>query len=423
MPEAGFNSAALKIELFCRGIKLDPSLENSHAGRRISRTRAGLGSGLELVIPGREKDYWVNVPILEPFVQPTPFRLIPRGEEGLTVHDTRDGRDYPVELPPEPAWYSKTTARGTPMARIGVLQGTYLGIYVSNTCQYWTKVGEPENCKFCTSGLNVGTAESLRKDVDDIVEVAKAARAESGTHFVHFNCGYSFEDDPRRERSHGLMQAAPFVQALRDEVGGFIGVQAVPVLKENYHEYDQLIELGCDHFSFCFEFYDPEYFAKYCPGKARTVGLQSFLDAMDYTSRKLGRGRVAGEIIAGVEPIEATKRAIDRITQAGAFPTVCIFRPVIGSLMQEMPSPDPEQMKEVMGYMYDSCRRNGVPVGVLPGIEVSLVVTPEEGKALATAAPGWPDWYELKRQTLKKAAIPYAKWKDRPRDPKPAAAS
>jgi hypothetical protein len=213
------------------------------------------------------------------------------------------------------------------------------------------------------------------------------------------------------------------VQALRDEVGGFIGVQAVPVLKENYHEYDKLIELGCDHFSFCFEFFDPDYFAKYCPGKARTVGLQAFLDAMDYTSKKLGRGRVAGEIIAGVEPIEATKKAIDRITQAGAFPTVCIFRPVIGSLMQDMPSPDPEQMKEVMGYMYESCRRNGVPVGVLPNIEVSLVVTPEEGKALASAAPGWPDWYELKRQTLKKAAIPYAKWKDRPRDPKPVSAA
>ncbi len=69
-------------------------------------------------------------------------------------------------------------------------------------------------------------------------------------------------------------------------------------------------------------------------------------------SKKLGRGSVSGEIIAGLEPIEATKRGIDRIVDAGAFPTVCIFRPTVGSEMENVPPPEPDGMKEVFAYLY-----------------------------------------------------------------------
>src|SRR5215472_6649467 len=98
---------------------------------------------------------------------------------------------------------------------------------------------------------------------------------------------------------------------------------------------------------------------------------------MEYTAKKLGRGRVSDEIIAGVEPIEATKRGIDRIVNAGAFPTVCIFRPTIGAEMESTSPPDPDAMREVFAYLHQACRRTGLPVGILP-IEVSLVVQPEE---------------------------------------------
>ena len=197
--------------------------------------------------------------------------------------------------------------------------------------------------------------------------------------------------------------------ALGKQVGGFIGVQAVPVLRHNFREYDELIEAGTDHFSFCYEFEDPEVFARICPGKAQTVGQSAFFDAMEYTAKKLGRGRVSGEIIAGVEPVEATKRGIDRIVGAGAFPTVCIFRPTIGSEMEDVPPPDPEAMREVFAYLHESCQRAGLPVGILP-IEVSLVVQPEETAALveptfATRA------YHAKNRALRQLARPYVAWK------------
>src|SRR5437764_13602508 len=96
---------------------------------------------------------------------------------------------------------------------------------------------------------------------------------------------------------------------------------------------------------------------------------------MEYTSRKLGPGRVSGEIIAGVEPIETTKRGIERIVNAGAFPTVCIFRPTVDSEMEDVPPPDPDAMKEIFTHLHQTYPLAGLPVGILP-LEVSLVVQP-----------------------------------------------
>jgi hypothetical protein len=397
----------LEIELFCRGMRVDASCDEA---RRIARTRAGLGSGLEIVIPARPKDIWVNVPVVERFAHGSVFQLRRAGEQYVIV-DSRDGAEYAVSIPREPAWYSRRTSSGAEMSRIGVLQGNYLGIYVSNRCLYWTWRPQAA-CKFCTTGKNLGANEEARKKVADVVEVARAARDESNAIFTHFNTGYHYEDRPDREVIHGLRQCEPYVHAVRQNVGGFIGVQAVPVPRANFDAYDDLIAAGTDHFSFCYEFEDPEVFARLCPGKAQSVGQHAYFEAMEYTAKKLGRGRVSGEIIAGVEPIASTKRGIDRIVNAGAFPTVCIFRPTVGSEMENVPPPDPEAMKEVFAYLHEACRRARLPVGILP-IEVSLVVQPEETAALVE--PGVADHlYAAQNFVLRQLAKPYVAWKSVP---------
>jgi hypothetical protein len=400
----------LEIELFCRGVQIDPSCHTDEDARRIARTRAGLGSGLELVIPSPRKDIWMNVPVVEAFARRSPFSLQRAG--GYFVEDARSGMHYSVEIPPEPDWYSRRTSTGIEMSRIGVLQGNYLGVYVSNSCLYWASTPS-RACKFCTTGKNVGVTEQARKKVEDVVEVALAARDESGSIFTHFNTGYHFEDVDKLEPIHGLRQCEPFVRAVRNRVGGFIGVQAHPVPRRKFAEYDALIAAGTDHFSFCYEFEDPEWFAQICPGKAETLGQKGFFDAMEYAVRKLGVGRVSGEIIAGVEPIEATKRGIDRIVDAGAFPTVCIFRPTVDSEMEHVSPPEPDAMKEVFAYLYEACRRVELPIGILP-IEVSLVVQPEEAAELVPTSLG-TRYYETKLTAMRALARPYIAWKKRPR--------
>src|SRR5450432_3056723 len=137
----------LEIELFCRGIRIGPCCDLGEDARRIARTRAGLGSGLELVLPGPSKEHWVNVPVVEPFARSSPLVLHRAGDE-YHVHDERDARLYPVRIPAEPRWYGRETSSGVEMSRIGVLQGNSLGIYVSNACLYWGRTPS-RACKFC----------------------------------------------------------------------------------------------------------------------------------------------------------------------------------------------------------------------------------------------------------------------------------
>jgi len=395
------NPCELEIDLFCRGIRIDDSCALAQDARMITRTRAGLGSGLEIVLPGPLKDIWVNVPVEEDFAARSPYRLL-KSPNGYEIADDRSGLSYPVRIPPEPEWYSRRTSRGTPMRRIGVLQGTYLGIYISNSCLYWYS-RPPLNCKFCTTGANVGVNEVANKDLEDVVEVARAAKAESGVTFVHLNSGYS-------KRCHE--EAAPYVRAIKERVGALIGLQLMPT--RDLTQYDRLIDLGVDHFSFCYEFHNPDYFARYLPGKEQTLGQKPFFDALEYTARKLGKGAVSGEIIAGVEPIEDTLRAIDYITGVGAFPTVCVFRPALGSDMEMYPPPRFEDMLRVFEHVYRACRRNRIPIGVAPNIEVSLVCQPDDTRYLAPR--GVTTWaYEQWLYGIRRVASPLFARKMRPR--------
>ena len=69
------NPGELKLQLLCYGINIDPSCDISRDGRPIKRTRAGLGSGIEIILPD---NLYVNVPIYEKFVKGTPYQLVKR---------------------------------------------------------------------------------------------------------------------------------------------------------------------------------------------------------------------------------------------------------------------------------------------------------------------------------------------------------
>jgi hypothetical protein len=392
------NACELEIDLLCRGLRVPAGVALAGA-RPIVRTRAGLGSGLELVIPTRshlKPEVWVNAPVLERFAQASPYRLDGGPADGFCIVDDRVGIAYEVRLPQEPSWYGRQTSSDGPMGRVGVMQGTYLGIYVNPVCAFWT--AQPRlNCLFCTTGQNVGTSEASAKSVDDVVETCWAAKEESGITFVHLNGGF--------QGAHGLEFMKPYVEAIKERVGLLVGVQLAP--ERDFRRYDDLVAIGVDHLSLCIELLDPRWFAEICPGKARVHGQALYFDALRYCASLLPRGAVSGEVIAGIEPTDRTLEAIDRITAAGAFPTVCIFRPTVGSDMEGWSSPTYEEMRRVMVHMYDACRRAWMPVGAAPNIEVSLVVTPDDAALLAERTPAFYCYEGYRRLTRLAAAATF----------------
>jgi uncharacterized radical SAM superfamily protein len=387
------NPALLKLDLYCKGLQLDDSCYvEEDGGRKILRTRAGLGSGLELVLPG---GLWTNVPVTEPFAQRSPYTL--HRQDGRYMLRWRGEPLAAVALSPRPDWYEARTSSGKPMTRIGTLQGTYLGIYQAKVCEYWTARPVKVNCKFCSVGLNLGVDDATEKSVDEVMEVVRAARAGSGITYVDFNTGH-YEGDTY------LDILEPYVRRIKKELGILVGIQTPP--HRDLRRYDGLREMGVNRVSFCFEIFDRALFEETCPGKHAEYGLDHYLEAVRYCAALGARGPrhepwvTNGEIIAGLEPPESSIRAIDWITSVGAIPTVCVFRPLVGTDLADADPPKTEEMVPVFRRLYEACMERGLPIGCAPDIHVSLVMLPEECRGLS---PRRFPWQTVKLRAMAKA--------------------
>ncbi|RLC44610.1 MAG: hypothetical protein DRH70_08640 [Candidatus Coatesbacteria bacterium] len=373
------NPGYIKLDLFCRGMRIDPSCDIQHDGRPILRTRAGLGSGLDMILPG---NVWVNAPVEEDFAKSSPYCLHKEDGEYVLRHDGECVAE--VTLPARPTFYGASTTSGKLMSQVGVMQGTYLGIYPTRLCYHWT-LKPRQNCKFCSVGLNLGQKEAMHKTVEDVVETVLAARRECRITFVHFNTGY-------QEGDTYLDDLEPFIKAVKKRTGLLIGVQTPP--HPDLSRYSKLRKMGVNNVSFCFELMDEGRLREVCPGKSRFVGLKRYLDAIEHCASMFDTTN--GEIIAGLEPVEKTLEAIDWITGVGAIPTVCVFRPLKGTDYESVPPPKTEEVAPIFARLYQRCMEHNLPIGIAPNIKVSMVLLPEEGRYFLDN----PRPYGLKRVRL-----------------------
>lgn len=387
------NPGQLKLDLFCKGLRLDDSCELEKDARHVIRTRGGLGSGLDFLL---DQNVWVNAPLIEHFVPQSPYVLHKR-EGRYYIHDEReDGLVYNAYMLPQPQWYELETSTGVPMRKIGVMQGSYPAIYASRLCGFWEM---DNNCRYCSVGLNLGDTEEGEKKITEVVEVWKAARQEFKSTFLHFNTGY--------EDGKSIEHLWPYLEAVKKETGAMIGVQCPPV--PDFTWYDRLKKLGVDHLSFCLEIFNPEIFPEICPGKAEYIGRQRYLDAIKYCSKLFGKGRIHGEIIAGLEPPEDTIAGVQQFAEWGAATTICIFRPTIGTKLQHVNPPQYEKMAPIFKRAYESWMEQGVPTGIAPGIQVAMTLQPKEAAFFKDETTPAYTGQRLKLWFMKRAARAFFK--------------
>lgn len=372
--EAGrLNPGFLKLDLFCRGVRIADACELG-SSRAPVRMRSGLGSGLELRLPGGVP---VNAPAVEPFAAQSPYTLhgpLPGGRFELR----HEGRPLTtVGLPGRPAFLERKTRSGRRMSSIGVLQGTYLGVYYGPVCANW-KTPEADACRFCAVGVNAADGDEARvKTVEDVVETAVCARDEAGVTFVHVNGGY---DDTGRY----LERFGPLLQALRDRTGLLLGLQIPPL--PDRRSYETVRSFGVNNASLCFEQWEHDAFERTCPGKHRRTGLDGFKDAIRWCARDIGFETTNGELILGLEPPQAGQDAVDWLVAHDAVPTLCVFRPVVGTAYAGRRPPEARTLAPVFAHAYRRTMERGLPVGVAPGVRVSIVLTPEEWRWLLPPA-------------------------------------
>jgi radical SAM protein (TIGR04043 family) len=244
-----------------------------------------------------------------------------------------------------PRFYDLTTTDGIPYWKIGLLHLDSFASTVVQTCAYW---GNDNQCTFCGIGVSLDSGRTIvKKSPEQLAEVACAAKELDGAVDATLTTGSSNGID------RGARYVARCAQAVKTASGLPVEIQFEPPLELDV--IDEVGDMGVDAVGIHVESFDPAVLARVAPAKART-GIDRYFDAWERAVAVFGEGQVSTYVILGMgEDPELTLGGCRRAVDMGVFPFVVPFRPVAGSLMEDVRPPDPTYTeriyRSVAGYM------------------------------------------------------------------------
>jgi radical SAM protein (TIGR04043 family) len=324
--------ADLVVDLQARGLRVEAPMERRQGG--AGPTDSGM-----LWVAG----FPITVPTGNGTTSGSPYSLKAE-DDGFGIY--RDGeRLADATTQRRPRFYDLTTADGIPYWKIGLLHLDSFASTVVQTCAYW---GNDDQCKFCGIAVSLDAGRTIvKKTPEQLAEVACAAKELDGAVDATLTTG----------SSHGVDRGARYVArcaaAVKEASGLPVEVQFEP--PRDLDVVDEVAGLGVDSVGIHVESFDPSVLARVAPAKART-GIERYFETWERAVSLFGRGQVSTYVILGMgEDPEVTVDGCRRAVDLGVFPFVVPFRPVAGSLMQDVPAPDPGYTagiyREVAGYM------------------------------------------------------------------------
>ncbi len=297
------NPALLKLDLYCkrRCAWTTPASSRSDGGRKILRTRAGLGSGLELILPG---GLWTNVPV---------DRAL-RAALALRRSTARRGR-Y-VAAPRR-----RAGGAGAPVAAARLVRAEDLERQADDAHRH--AAGHlPRHLS--GEGLRVLDGEAGEASTASSARWASTWAWTTPTR-SRWTRSWRWCARPGASRASPTWTSTPATTrvtptstsssptsaASKRETGLLVGVQTPP--HHDLRRYDGLREMGVNRVSFCFEIFDRERFRRDLPRQARASTGSTATWRRSATARRSARQGprrepwvTNGEIIAGLEPPESS---------------------------------------------------------------------------------------------------------------------
>ncbi len=229
----------LKVELLCEGVRLSAKLDK---GRKVG---AGPAGGRYLVLPG---GFCVNTAFWGAFTEKSPLELTERnGEYFLMRKDDETLEEIPIEVVPNPGFYSLKTSDGIPMWKIALLHGTNcLATTVHQKCVYW-KFGK--ECKFCGIDLSLKSGTTIpAKAPKQFREVVEAAAEEGVCNCITLTTGTTATPD------RGAILLAEVVREVKSHRKIPVHIQVEPPENDKYLE--MLADAGADTIGIHIETFD-----------------------------------------------------------------------------------------------------------------------------------------------------------------------
>lgn len=368
------NLGLLKLDLMRRGAVIEPGALESISARGYRVDGAGPFGGADDVDLLLGQDTWVSVP-LTASEESTPYRLRQADDGAYEVGcDESGGLAVPARLSPRSHVFEHATEKGIPFGRFGTVHGPYLALSPTNHCSF---LGTRDQCRFC--GVVAPPDEQAGLTVDDVLEAIRIARAEHPVNIVYLSIGHLASEDG------GVAFLEPYVRAIKKHFDILVSVDALPPKDNSW--IDRTYGMGVDSVSYNLEIYDEKLFATMCPGPARAIGRQRFLDALSYATTVFPSGGVTCHLIVGLEPLESTLTGIDELTKRGILPVLPVFRPFKGRDMRsvldvERFEPSFEELVDVYSRLYDRVKEHKLSLNLVR--DISIVTTPLDARFFGT---------------------------------------
>ena len=327
-PVPDLDERRLLVELQSLGVRVEDESAEAHLADR--RGGAGPSDAAFLWVRGLP----LTVPVHSRFARHSPYTLKIR-EHGAKLFQ---GNLYvgPVAVPPQPHIYEMTTADGIPYWKIALLHLDSIASTVVQKCIYWDT---PEQCAFCGIELTRGERTIPVKTPEQLAEVSTAARDLDGAVDVTLTTG------SLNRRDRGALYISKCAAAIKEANGLPVQVQFEP--PDDLAVLEHVRDAGVDAVGIHIETFDPDVLASVAPGKAQ-CGVEGYFRCWERAVEVFGPGRVSTYVILGMgERREVTLAGCERAIRMGVYPFVVPLRPVPGTLMEDVPPPDPDYVADV----------------------------------------------------------------------------
>ncbi|MFQ5665560.1 MAG: radical SAM protein [Candidatus Binatia bacterium] len=253
---------------------------------------------------------WITVPqtfcladgtnVLIKLDSESPYEIRYEGDGKYFLY--RNGKAIePVLFTPRPQWFTRRTRDGALMCKVAGGNGECVfSVLNLSFCQYFTT---GEQCRFCTivptqdKNRALGMGKRSARDLERVVETFDTAAAEGNIQHFCLSGGGMLD---RGQEAEYFVQ---LVTALR-RADGYQG-QPFLIASQAFDEADarRLWEAGegTIQISHPIEVWDEKLFPVVCPGKARHVGRDRWLENMCRAAEIFGRGNATTNLVAGVE--------------------------------------------------------------------------------------------------------------------------
>lgn len=344
--------AMIKFALLAKGAQLSKSAHQALIdAKKPVRARSGVSGGLDVVMP---HNVYVNVPVGETFARNSDILL--DYADGRFIIRRNDDDLAPIDLLPIPQYYGKKTADGSEdMVRIGQMCSGDRFCYgmTGPGCYFWKR---DKRCKFCSIGDNYN-ADASRKKARHLLEVLDHAINDPVHPAKHVLLGGG---TPLGE-DMGAVLASSLCRAIKARFDISVYIMIAAPLKNKY--IDMLCDAGVDELGMNLEFWSDAAWKEYIPGKNKEIGKKRYLEALEYSVRKIGPINTRTIFVAGLEEPTHTIEGANMVASMGIMPIISPFRPLDGTMLEHARGFDAETYYEIFDGVNVEALKHEIPVG------------------------------------------------------------